>query len=139
MPYTLNLELPGMLHVKLLRSSHAHARIRAIDASAADALPDVEYVLTGPRLRELPVVSHYGVVVQDKPIVAIDKVRYVGDIVAAVVAVDEDTAAEALDLIEVEYEELPAVFDAEEALTPDAPRPRTRSCRRSARPSPTSS
>src|SRR4051794_13581572 len=120
-PYTLNLELPGMLHVKLLRSPHAHARIRAVDASAAEALPGVDYVLTGPRLRDLPVVTHYGVVVQDKPIVAIDKVRYVGDIVAAVAAVDEDTAAAALDLIEVDYEELPPVFDAEEALQRDAP------------------
>src|SRR5579885_3482257 len=88
-PYTLNFELPGMLHVKLLRSPHA--RIRRIDASAAERLPGVVYVLTGQKLRELPVNPHYGVVILDKPIVAIDKVRYVGDIVAAVVAVDEDT------------------------------------------------
>ncbi len=120
-PYTLNFELPGMLHVKLLRSPHAHARIRRIDASAAERLPGVVYVLTGPKLRELPVNPHYGVVILDKPIVAIDKVRYVGDIVAAVVAVDEDTAADALDHIEVDYEPLPAVFDAEEALRPGAP------------------
>jgi CO/xanthine dehydrogenase Mo-binding subunit len=120
-PYTLNLELPGMLHVKLLRSPHAHARIRSIDASAAERLPGVVCVLTGPRLRTLPVQPQYGVVVQDKPIVALDKVRYVGDIVAAVAAVDEEVAAEALEHIAVEYEELPAVFDAEEALQPGAP------------------
>src|SRR4051812_22219126 len=118
--YTLNLELPGMLHVKLLRSPHAHARIRSIDASAAEQLPGVVCVLTGPRLRTLPVQSHYGVVVQDEPIVALDKVRYVGDIVAAVAAVDEESAAEALEHIAVEYEELPAVFDAEEGLQPGA-------------------
>jgi CO/xanthine dehydrogenase Mo-binding subunit len=120
-PYTLNLELPGMLHVKLLRSPHPHARIRRIDPSGADRRPGVAYVLTGPRLLELGVGTHYGVVIQDKPIVALDKVRYVGDIVAAVAAVDEDTALEALEHIAVEYEELPAVFDAEEALRPDAP------------------
>src|SRR5262249_54095778 len=117
-PYTLNLELPGMLYVKLLRSPQAHARIVSLDASAAERLPGVACVLTGARLRELPLSPTYGVVIQDKPIVAIDKVRYAGDVVAAVAAVDEDIAAEALDLIEVEYEELPAVFDAEEALEP---------------------
>src|SRR4051812_44015324 len=74
-PYTLNFELPGMLHVKVLRSPHAHARLVRIDSSAANELPGVAYVLTGPRLRELPVETHYGVVVQDKPIVAMDKVR----------------------------------------------------------------
>src|SRR5438067_1387352 len=120
-PYTLNLKLPGLLYVKALRSPYAHARIVRLDASAAERLPGVACVLTGERLRALPVQPSYGVVVQDKPIVALDKVRYVGDVVAAVVAVDEDTAAEALDLIEVEYEELPAVFDAEEALQPSAP------------------
>ena len=120
-PYTLNLELPGMLYVKLLRSPHAHARIRSIDASAAERLPGVACVLTGPRLRELPVQTQYGVVVQDKPIVALDKVRYVGDFVAAVAAADEETAGEALEHIAVEYEELPAVFDAEEALQAGSP------------------
>ena len=120
-PYTLNVELPGMLHVKLLRSPHAHARIRSVDASAAEAMPGVACVLTGARLPELGCATHYGVVVQDKPVVALDKVRYVGDIVAAAAAVDEDTAAEALEQIAVEYEELPAVFDPEDALRPDAP------------------
>src|SRR5918912_4635750 len=72
-PYTLNLELPGMLYVKLLRSPHAHARITSIDASAAEALPGVACVLTGARLRQLPVQPHYGVVIQDKPIVALEK------------------------------------------------------------------
>src|SRR5438105_10998487 len=67
-PYTLNLELPGMLHVKLLRSPHAHALIRSLDASAAERVAGVAYVLTGARLRELGIATHYGVVVQDKPI-----------------------------------------------------------------------
>ena len=63
---------------------------------------------------------YFGLILQDQPPVALDKVRFVGDPVAAVAAVDEDTAAEALELIDVEYEELPAVFDAEEALRPGA-------------------
>jgi CO/xanthine dehydrogenase Mo-binding subunit len=120
-PYTLNLKLAGMLHVKVLRSPYPHARIVRLDASAAERRPGVACVLTGERLRALPAQSHYGVVVEDKPIVALDKVRYVGDVVAAVAAVDEDTALEALDHIEVEYAELPAVFDAEQALQPGAP------------------
>ena len=104
-PYTLNLELPGMLHVKVLRSPHAHARIRSIDASAAERLPGVAGVLTGPRLLELGIGTHYGVVVQDKPIVALDRVRYVGDVVAAVAAVargDAPQLVEAAELAPVE-------------------------------------
>src|SRR4051794_37031425 len=93
--YTLNLKLPGMLHVKLLRSPYAHARIVRLDASAAERLPGVACVLTGERLRALPIEAFYGVVVADKPIVALDKVRYIGDIVAAVAGAGGGTGPEA--------------------------------------------
>lgn len=121
--FTDDLLLPGMLYGKLLRSPHAHARILGIDVSRALRLPGVKCVITGndiPRVkfgnwRLMPET-------QDQYALCIDKVRYIGDEVAAVVAVDVDTAEEALSLIEVEYEPLPAVFDAESALAPDAPR-----------------
>ena len=79
-------------------------------------------VLSRNDLVDQPAIfPYFGPVIRDQPVVAIDKVRFVGDPVAAVAAVDEDDAREALDLIEVEYEELPAVFDPEEALLPTAP------------------
>ena len=120
--YALNLELPGMLHARILRSPHPHARIVRVDTSRAERLPGVEAVLSRNDLLDQERFSpYYGNVIRDQTPVALDKVRFVGEPVAAVAAVDEDVAAEALDLIEVEYEELPAVFDAEEALRPDAP------------------
>jgi CO/xanthine dehydrogenase Mo-binding subunit len=120
--YTINLELPGMLHAKVLRSTHPHARVVSIDASAAERLRGVRAVLTGDDLRRWNIDPHYGPVVRDQPIVALDRVRYVGDVVAAVAAVDVETAEEACDLIRVEYEPLPGVFDVKEAFRPDAPR-----------------
>jgi CO/xanthine dehydrogenase Mo-binding subunit len=119
-PYILDFELPGMLVARLLRSPFAHARVKRVDASAAETMAGVAYVLTGDRLRALGAAPHYGVVVRDRPVVAVDKVRYAGDIVAAVAAADEDTATEALDQIAVDYEELPAVLDVAGALAPDA-------------------
>src|SRR3954452_714830 len=119
--YALNLELPGMLHARILRSPHPHARIVRVDTSRAERLPGVEAVLSRNDLDGERFSPYYGPVIRDQSPVALDKVHFVGDPVAAVAAVDEDTAAEALDLIEVEYEELPAVFDAEEALQPGAP------------------
>src|SRR5581483_9454663 len=120
--YALNLELPGMLHARILRSPHPHARIVRVDTSRAERLPGVEAVLSrNDLLDQERFFPYYGNVIRDQTPVALDKVRFVGEPVAAVAAVDEDVAAEALDLIEVEYEELPAVFDAEEALRPDAP------------------
>lgn len=113
-----DLVRPGMLHAKVLRSPHAHARILTIDASAARALPGVRAVLTRTEAADL---QPYGTMVKDQPTVAMDAVRYVGDIVAAVAADDERTAFAALDLIEVEYEPLPAVFDVHEALDESAP------------------
>ena len=111
--------MPGMLHGKLLRSPHPHARIVRIDTSRAAALPGVRAVVTG---KDFPGIK-YGNLPQTRDYLplAIDTVRYIGEEVAAVAAIDEDTAEEALDLIEVEYEPLPAVFDPEEAMRPGAP------------------
>jgi CO/xanthine dehydrogenase Mo-binding subunit len=119
--YTLNFELPRMLHARLLRSPHAHARIVKIDASRALQHPGVAAVLTRDDLAGDHIDPYFGLILQDQTPVALDRVRYVGEPVAAVAAVDADTATEALELIEVEYEELPAVFDAEKALKPGAP------------------
>ena len=118
--YTLNLELPRMLHGRILRSPHAHARVLKVDASKAERLSGVAAVLTRDDLIGDHIDPYFGLIIQDQTPVALDKVRFVGDPVAAVAAVDDETAAEALDLIDVEYEELPAVFDAEEALKPGA-------------------
>jgi 4-hydroxybenzoyl-CoA reductase alpha subunit len=110
--------LPRMLHCKLLRSRLAHARVLRIDASRARALPGVIAVATGA---ELPIPFGILPVSQDEHALAIDRVRFVGDPVAAVAAVDEDTAAEALAAIAVDYEPLPPVGTMEEGLAPAAP------------------
>jgi CO/xanthine dehydrogenase Mo-binding subunit len=117
--YGYDVALPGMLHTKVLRSPHAHARVVSIDTSAADALDGVAAVLTRDRLGGLR--RTFGSLVKDQPIVALDTVRYIGDIVAAVAAVDERTALAALELIDVEYEVLPTVATVEEALAEGAP------------------
>lgn len=111
--YTDDLVLPGMLHGKILRSPHPHARIVAIDSAAAEALPGVFAVVTG---REMP--TPYGIIpwTPDEHALALEKVRYVGDAVAAVAAVDEETANRALELIRVEYELLEPIFDPHEAV-----------------------
>ncbi len=115
--YAGDVNLPGMLWGRSLRSPHPHARIVRIDTSAAKALPGVHAVITGA---DLP--GHlFGRSLRDVPVLAKDRVRYVGERVAAVAADDEDIAQQALDLIEVEYEELPAVSDVLEAMKPDAP------------------
>ncbi len=110
--YTDDMVLPGMLHAKILRSPHPHARIVSIDASAALALPGVAAVVTGA---EMPIP--FGIIVwtPDENALAVDRVRYIGDAVAAVAAVDEDTANRALELIRVEYEVLEAILDPFEA------------------------
>jgi CO/xanthine dehydrogenase Mo-binding subunit len=118
--YTFDVSLPGMLHAKVLRSPHPHARIRSIKTSRAAALPGVAAVVTGADAERLP-DPYYGVAIRDQPVVAIDKVRYVGDMVAAVAAVDEETAYRALGLIDVQYEMLPAVMTIDEALAEGAP------------------
>lgn len=120
--YALNIELPAMLVGKILRSPFPHARIVRLDASRAARLTGVGALLTRDDFGSRTGYSgRYGRVFRDQTVVAFDKVRFVGDPVAAVAALDEDTAAEALSLIEVDYEELPAVFDEAEALKPGAP------------------
>lgn len=116
--YTADLELPGMLHTGALRSSHPHARLVRVDAHKAERLPGVT-VLTRDDLRGMD--PYYGPVIKDQSIVAMDRVRYVGDVIAAVAAEDRDLAQEALELIEVEYESLPAVLDPVEAMLASAP------------------
>ncbi len=116
--YTDDLALPGMLHAKILRSPWPHARILSIDATAALALEGVHAVITG---RDLPIP--YGVIpwTPDENALAVDKVRFVGDEVAAVAAVDEDTANAALKRIRVEYQPLQAFLDPQEALATGEP------------------
>jgi CO/xanthine dehydrogenase Mo-binding subunit len=118
--YAFDVVLPGMLHGKLLRSPHAHARIRGIDTSAAAAIPGVAVVLTGRDTAELA-DPFYGVGLRDQPVICTDRVRYVGDTVAAVVACDERTAFLAAQAIVVDYEVLPALMTPDDALAPDAP------------------
>jgi xanthine dehydrogenase molybdenum-binding subunit len=122
--YAGDLKLPGMLHGKILRSNVAHARIVRIDASRALALPGVKAVLTH---ENVPHVLHYGSphprsasCTKDQYIFD-TKVRYWGEGVAAVAAVTEEIAEQALELIEVQYEPLPAVFNTDDALAPGAP------------------
>ncbi len=118
--YTADVHLPRMAHAKVLRSPVAHARIASIDSSAAEERPGVIAVLAGKDLDALRSRT-YGHAVKDHPVLAYGKVRYIGEPVAAVVAEDETTAQDALDDIVVEYDELPAVITAEEALREGAP------------------
>ncbi len=115
--YTVDVALPEMLHVKLFRSSVPHAKIRRLDVSRARALNGVAAVLTAG---DVP-AKRFGFGVQDEQILAGDKVRYVGDVIAAVAAVDEATAEQALDLIDCDYEVLPAALTIDEALRENAP------------------
>ncbi len=118
--YTDDITMPNMIYGKLLLSPVAHANIISIDTSRAMALPGVKVVLTGkdvPDVRWGTSPARY-----DETILAKDKVRFVGDTVAAVAAIDEETCYRALELIKVDYEELPAVFDPEEAMKDGAPR-----------------
>ncbi|MBI4329882.1 MAG: molybdopterin-dependent oxidoreductase [Chloroflexi bacterium] len=115
--YTVDQRWPGMLYGKLLRSPHPHARILSVDTRRAERLPGVRAVLTGKDLTDAEVCLDAGA----EPPVAVDKVRYIGQAVAAVAAADEYVAEEALDLIKVDYEELPSVFTPEEAVKEGAP------------------
>ena len=120
--YLGDLKVKGMLHGKILRSSYAHAKIREIDASLAERLPGVVAVLTREDvIGNSRYHSHYGPVLKDQTIVALDRVRYVGDPVAAVAATCAEIAEEAVEMIEVDYEELPAVVTSEEALAEGGP------------------
>ncbi len=114
-----DIMLPRMLHAKLLRSPHPHAVIESVDASKAEAHPGVHLVLTG---RDFPITFGILPVTQDEYPLAPERVRYVGDPVAAVIARDEQTATEALDLIDVKYRALATIATAEEALARPEPR-----------------
>ncbi len=118
--YVHNLRLPGMLYGKIFRSTVAHGRIRRIDTSAAQAVEGVHRVITAEDIRKVIADPHYGPAFHDQPILAIDKVRHVGDPVAVVLASDPHVAEEAAGQIVVEYEELPTVFDEVEAMTSKA-------------------
>ena len=115
--YAADVVLPGMLTGKILRSPHPHARIRGVDTTAAWAVPGVKAIVTGEDARGF----YQGKVLRDLPVLCWDKVRYIGDRVAAVAAETPEAADEALLLIDVDYEELPAVFDPMEAMDPGAP------------------
>ena len=115
--YVADVPMPGVLTGKILRSPYAHARIESIDTSKAEALRGVWAVVTAEDTLE----RGWGAFIQDQLALAAENVRYVGDEVAAVAAIDAETAQAAVDLIDVRYEELPAVFDTEEAMAEGAP------------------
>jgi CO/xanthine dehydrogenase Mo-binding subunit len=107
---------PGLHYGRLVRSPHAHALIKRLDATKARKVPGVKAVVTGA-----DVPTNIGLYLIDRPIFARECVRYVGEPVAGVVATSEEIAQEAAQLVEVDYEELPAVFDPEQGAQPDAP------------------
>ena len=115
--YAEDVRLPRMVYGALVRSPLPHANILSIDTSAAVNHPDVRAVVTGRDIE----MGYYGYELQDQRVFALEKVRYLGEPVAAVAAVTPDAAREAAALVKVEYEELPAVFDPEEAMSEDAP------------------
>jgi xanthine dehydrogenase molybdenum-binding subunit len=126
--YSVDIKLPGMLVGKILGSPYAHANIKKIDKSVAEKLPGVEAVLTFDNVPQIPfnpAVEHWSIRMPHEEIcdmyMLTNKARFVGDVIAAVAAVDEATAIKALSLLEVEYEVLPAVFDLVEAMKPGAP------------------
>jgi len=120
--YLADMKIAGMCHGKILRSPLPHARIRRIDVSKALDVPGVVTILTRDDiLKDQGIDPYYGPVFKDQTIVAVEKVRHVGDPVAAVAALELDAAEEALRLIEVDYEELPTVLDVHEALKKGAP------------------
>jgi CO/xanthine dehydrogenase Mo-binding subunit len=112
--FTDDVRLPGMLHGKILRSRHKHARIVRLDTSKAEALPGVRAVITAADAKGIYAT-------QNEPAICGTVTRYIGEELAAVAAIDEVTAARALDLIEVEYEVLPSVTTIRDSLKPDAP------------------
>jgi xanthine dehydrogenase molybdenum-binding subunit len=116
--YAADLYFEGMLHVKVLRSKYPHARILGVDTSKAKTLPGVVAALTA---EDVPGAKNHGVVRPDWPVLAYDKVRYVGDAIALVAAETEEIAVQALELIQVDYEPLPVVTSPQQALASNAP------------------
>jgi len=119
--YIHNLRLPGMLYGKVFRSTVAHGRIKSIDVSSAAAVNGVHRVVTAEDVKSVIPNLYYGPIFHDQPILATDKVRHVGESVAVVLAADPHIAERAAQLIEVEYEELPAVYDEVEAMKSSSP------------------
>jgi CO/xanthine dehydrogenase Mo-binding subunit len=117
MPYAADVMVEGALHVAALRSPHPHARIVSIDISAAKAVPGVWHVLTGADVAHI----RTGRALRDTPLLAVGKVRFAGEMVAAVAADSHEAAEDAVGLIRIEYEPLPAALGVEDALKPDAP------------------
>jgi CO/xanthine dehydrogenase Mo-binding subunit len=117
--FVSDVALAGMVHARVFRSVVPHALIRAIDTSVARAYPGVVAVITGADIGGLK--THWGVCLRDRPLIAIEKVRYIGEPVALIVAETEQAAEDALDLIEADYEVLPHVATAADALAADAP------------------
>ena len=116
--YAGDMTMPGMLHVQVLRSPYAHARVVSIDTSAAEAIEGIEGVISSA---DVPGEDGFGVFVNDQPVMARGKVRYVGEAVAAVAAESPLIAKRALAAINVVYEPLPAIFDPDAAIRPGAP------------------
>jgi xanthine dehydrogenase molybdenum-binding subunit len=116
--FTDDYDFPGMLYARTKRAGLPHARVNAIDISAASALPGVHAVLTHD---DVPGHKRHGLVIDDWPVLCGDKVRYAGDAVAVVAADSEEIAAAAVDLIDIDYEELPVVGDAIQAADANAP------------------
>jgi len=117
--YMSDLKLPGMLWGKILRSPYAHALIKSINTAKAKEVEGVHAVVTH---EDVPGLNAYGAIVQDQPVFCKDKVRFIGDFVAGVAAETKEIADKALELIEVEYELLPGVFDVEEGAKEEAPK-----------------
>jgi len=117
--YMHHLRVPGMLHGKIFRSTVPHGRIRSIDTRAARELAGVHRVVTGEDIRSLIPEPYYGPAFHDQPILALDKVRYVGEPVAVVLAADPHVAERGVELIDAQYDELAAVYDEIEALSSD--------------------
>ena len=117
--FTADLDFPGLLEGRVLRSPFPHALIESIDARAAEALPGVHGVLTRESVKDID--PYYGHCLRDRPLIATDRVRYVGEPVVAVAAETGDVADEALSLVRVRYRELPMAATMDEALAADAP------------------
>lgn len=116
--YLTDLSFPGMLYGKILRSTEPHAEILSISIEKAKQLPGVRTIVT---YEDVPGLNGFGLIFPDQPVLCQDRVRYVGDAIAAVAADSVEIADEALQLIQVEYKKLPVIVEPEEALHPDAP------------------
>jgi xanthine dehydrogenase molybdopterin-binding subunit B/aerobic-type carbon monoxide dehydrogenase small subunit (CoxS/CutS family) len=111
--YAADMKMPNMLHMQVFRSTKPHAKIKKLDLTKAKQVPGVETIVT---CDDVPGIDNFGVFIEDQPVLARDKVRYVGEAIAAVAADTLEAAKEAISKIEIEYEDLPALFDSEEAL-----------------------